>query len=370
MIKQLHIHGYKCFVDQMIPFAPLTVLTGANASGKSTVIQSLLLLRQSNAQGELEIGLLKLNGPLVKVGTALDIFSQDAVDQSITFTVTDKEESFQSIFVYNDAESKSYVLNGPKYDGPSRSDCNLWKPTFNYLNAERIGPRLLYPIPTDERWKHNVGIQGEFAPYVLGRAARDRESIANGAAAVDPSTGEIMSQLLHEQTRLWMRKIVQDFEFEATLLEDADQVKILFGNRGLAGSLVRPTNIGFGLIYTLPIIVAALVAPPGSLLIIENPEAHLHPASQSAMGMFLAQVVSAGVQVVIETHSDHVLNGIRRAVRDTTVSADEVVINYFRVPEGEGVQQVVQPKMYPSGGIRPWPQGFFDQAERDLRKLI
>src|SRR5438046_1441121 len=83
----------------------------------------------------------------------------------------------------------------------------------------------------------------------------------------------------------------------------------------VASSEYRPTNVGFGITYALPIVVSILSARPGSLVIIENPEAHLHPRGQVRMGELLSLASTAGIQVLIETHSDHVLNGIRLAVR-------------------------------------------------------
>ena len=115
--------------------------------------------------------------------------------------------------------------------------------------------------------------------------------------------------------------------------------------------------------------MAALSANRDDLLLIENPEVHLHPAGQAAMGEFLADVASAGVQVVIETHSDHVLNGIRRAVRSRTLSADDVALHFFRPRRGveqDGVPQVESPSLDADGNIDAWPEGFFDQFDKDM----
>ncbi len=111
--------------------------------------------------------------------------------------------------------------------------------------------------------------------------------------------------------------------------------------------------------------VGGLLAPADSLLIIENPEAHLHPAGQAQIGIFLAQAAAAGIQVVIETHSDHVLNGIRRAVRSKLIQPDQVAISFL-----QGAGRVVTPRIYADGGIDPWPVGFFDQIEKDLLELF
>ena len=115
--------------------------------------------------------------------------------------------------------------------------------------------------------------------------------------------------------------------------------------------------------------VAALSSGPDDLLLIENPEVHLHPAGQSAMGAFLALVASAGVQVIIETHSDHVLNGIRRAVKNRTLSHENVALHFFR-PRDEGrtsgEPQVQSPILDVEGNLDSWPDGFFDQFDKDM----
>ena len=119
----------------------------------------------------------------------------------------------------------------------------------------------------------------------------------------------------------------------------------------------------------LPIVVAALSANGGDLLLIENPEVHLHPAGQAEMGTFLAEVASAGVQVLIETHSDHVLNGIRRAVKSGTLVSGDVVLHFFRPrceDRTEGGPQVQSPVLDADGNIDNWPDGFFDQFDRDM----
>ena len=119
----------------------------------------------------------------------------------------------------------------------------------------------------------------------------------------------------------------------------------------------RPIHTGFGLTQVLPIMVAALSANKDDLLLIENPEVHLHPAGQAAIGEFLAEVASAGVQVVIETHSDHVLNGIRRAVKNRTLPSADVALHFFRPRRGgrsEAGPQVQSPTIDADGNIDSW----------------
>jgi len=127
----------------------------------------------------------------------------------------------------------------------------------------------------------------------------------------------------------------------------------------------RPIHAGFGLTQVFPIIVAALSLPKEHILLIENPEVHLHPAGQALMGQFLAEVAHAGVQVIVETHSDHVLNGIRRSVKAKNLSPDQVALHFFR-NRSEGASQVVSPQLDRSGNLDNWPEGFFDQFDKDM----
>jgi predicted ATPase len=361
MIRELRLQNFKCFADTTLTFAPLTLLAGANAAGKSTTIQSLLLLRQSHLRGALGRGELLLNGTLASVGTARDVLNQAGTSGAISFEIADSAGRIGHFpFRFDREQRDSYVLNAdgrPRYE----TEINLFTPQFNYLNAERIGPRLLYPMAELRGDSIDVGVHGEYAAHVLARY-RDELIICTDLALRNEEAGEV-SRTVEAQTRYWMRTFIPDFDIQIDELTAADQVQVML--RTGSREFVRPTNIGFGIIYTLPIVVAALVAPAGSLLIVENPEAHLHPASQSKIGMFLARAAAAGIQVIIETHSDHVLNGIRRSVRSAILSPQQVSIIFF-----SGAGQIEQPQIYIDGGIDPWPDGFFDQIEKDLRELF
>lgn len=130
----------------------------------------------------------------------------------------------------------------------------------------------------------------------------------------------------------------------------------------------RPQNVGFGLTQLFPILVALLAARPGSLLIVENPEVHLHPQAQQAIGFLLARVAASGVQVVVETHSDHVLNGVRLAGKAAAIRAEDVAI-YFFGRSATGIT-LEAPTMDADGRLDIWPTGFFDQFDRALSELL
>ena len=90
----------------------------------------------------------------------------------------------------------------------------------------------------------------------------------------------------------------------------------------------------------MPILATGLIAEAGSYMIVENPEAHLHPSAQSKIGRFLAMVAHTGVKVIIETHSDHVINGIQIAAAKHEIESADVSIQFFSQEKSE-----IQPKV-------------------------
>jgi predicted ATPase len=145
----------------------------------------------------------------------------------------------------------------------------------------------------------------------------------------------------------------------------ANVATLRFRDRELIADWSKPTNVGFGFSYALPIGVAALTAMPGTLLLVENPEAHLYPTGQSQIGRFLARVAGSGVQVIVETHSDHVINGMRLEVAQSqSLPKEDVVIYFF----GAG-NVPVKIELQSIGVFTSWPSGFFDQTELDLGQL-
>ena len=129
----------------------------------------------------------------------------------------------------------------------------------------------------------------------------------------------------------------------------------------------RAGNVGFGLSHVLPVL-SGLLAPSGALCLIENPEAHLHPRGQTKLAELAVRASRAGVQVMAETHSDHFIDGIRIAVRDGLIRPKDVAIHYFEREGGKSV--VASPQVDSDGRLSSWPEGFFDQHEDNLIRLL
>jgi predicted ATPase len=378
MITSLYLKNFKPFKDQPLVFRPLTLLSGLNSTGKSSVLQSLLLLRQSYEQKLLEKTGLALNGELVNIGTAQDALFEGAgkADQISFELVLDDDK--KGIWSFNyDQELDVLNLTSPPV-APEVYESNLFSENnFHYLQAERIGPRTFFKmLDFPVRQLGKLGISGEYTTHFL---SVNQDKLIPNSRLSHPNVKllkrglddpETPSKFLIDQVEAWMGEISPGTKIRLEPKPDIDliSVKYFYGD----SNPYRATNVGFGISYTLPLLVAVLASPPGTLIILENPEAHLHPKGQSKMGELLALAANCGVQVVIETHSDHVLNGIRRVVHAGKLDHKDVQLHYFQRQEKEGLAftEVVSPHIKRSGRIDKWPDGFFDQMEKDLMELI
>ena len=378
MLTRIDLRHFKCFAMLKLPLRPLTLLSGANASGKSSVLQALVLLHQTMREHEWSTHLM-LNGAAVQLGTATDVIDQVHGRSDCEIALFDGERAYRWEFE-GERDEMSMAVRRVSVDGLDAGDSeplhyllpsNLLPASshhysltkrlcgLTYLTAERLGPREYY-ILDDPQLTAVVGPRGECAISVLhsGRDTRvldrlvDRDVPNNRFRQVEARMGWFFPGC-----RLAIEQVPRANAVTLGIRISTDT------------DFQRPIHTGFGLTQVLPIVVAALSASRDDLLLIENPEVHLHPAGQAAMGEFLADVTSAGVQVVIETHSDHVLNGIRRAVRSRTLPADDVALHFFRPRRGveqDGVPQVESPSLDADGNIDAWPEGFFDQFDKDM----
>ncbi|MEE3718248.1 DUF3696 domain-containing protein [Tumidithrix elongata RA019] len=364
MINLVELRSFKCFEKEVLKLENITLLTGLNSSGKSSFIQSLLLLRQSYHQGLLPDFGLALNGDLVAIGTAQDALFEGAVEDQIGFEVTWEDgKKGQWLFNY-DGIADVLSLNSQ----PTISEIyntSLFENSFHYLTAERIGPRPFFETSEFQvRQLKQIGTRGEYAAHFLS-VYRD-EDIPN----LSLSHPKAKSNSLIEQVRAWMGEVSPGTKIERKVSPDMGLVSLQY-SYGLSNPY-RATNVGFGITYTLPILIAILSAPAGTLIVLENPEAHLHPKGQAMMGNLLALAANCGVQVIVETHSDHVLNGIRLAVHSGKIKPDDVCLHFFQRIEqnGQASSKVSSPKIDRNGRIDQWPDGFFDEWDKSLDALL
>ncbi|MFB7426054.1 DUF3696 domain-containing protein [Streptomyces hydrogenans] len=381
MIEHLSLANFKAFRSARIRLAPVTLLTGLNSSGKSTVLQSLALLRQSYDSGILMStdgdtdsgGGFLLDGDLVELGTGQDLLHEDFTTAgpgttpliSVALETADKETYIWSTRYESEQDVLPLVTSRLPDDW---GDVPLFSRGFQYLKADRITPATTYPRSHHQAIGRGfLGSRGEHAVNFLRHHAQ--VVLSDGHPLRHPQSG---GHTLLDQVVAWMQELCPGVNLEASEIPGIDSVRLSFGFGGTAGldstRRRRPTNVGFGLTYALPIVVACLTAGPGSLILLENPEAHLHPRGQSRMAALIAAAASAGAQLVVETHSDHVLDGTRLAVKQGRLAASDTAVHFFR-GNGAGVE-IITPTVAEDGSLSEWPEGFFDESENTLDQLL
>jgi predicted ATPase len=359
MLKKIKLENFKCFKKLEIDINMLNVFSGINGMGKSTAIQSLLMLRQSYKQGFLPEKVC-LNGDFVLLGTGKDVLFEDANEETIKIELTEEQETIIYKIKY---KKDSDVLEVKK---PYLKDSLSLTGSFEYLNAERTSPQVIYPKSTfhvDSIMQ--LGINGQFAVHYLLKHSEDplpwnscfnKESFLKGAV------------------QYWLNEISPNVKIDLQDIDNTDLARIgyYFSTKEGKTNVFRPTNVGFGISYILPVIIAILKAEKGSILIIENPEAHLHPKGQRKIGELISMCASSGVQIFIETHSDHVLNGIRIATKRQLIKHIDVSLFFFDKIEKDNVfEHIVKcPKINEKGKLDYWPDGFFDEWEKALDEII
>ena len=470
MLRRIGLTNFKCFDALDLPCAPLNLLCGLNGMGKSSVIQALLVLRQSFRGGHLQEGRLVLGGALTDLGAGSDVLFEDADDEVVGFVLHGDQPQPQSngsrtcpvtgqpvkrgkVFAGGgkDATAKSILnrllseelekeelgvlVKDPKafqraaaaarkagvrkvlkpsqyffgsmveaaWAGAFRSSRfgdqltavspvdvrgtiptglfassdavrqekgipPVWRevPPFGgrlvYVEAERIGPRKWYPLSEIMAHVREFGARGEYAWNYLN----DKQNELFDAG--DPRCRD--QRRLLDVVDHWLQYVSPGVHLQIRSVSDADAVVagFTFDRPGdVASRRHRATNVGFGLSYVLPVVLA-LLSQRGTLCLIENPEAHLHPRGQTRLAELAARAAAAGVQVFVETHSDHFLDGVRLAIHDGLIPPADVAIHYF---EREGGRAVVSsPNVDADGRLSRWPAGFFDQHEENLARLL
>lgn len=398
MLSFIRLVNFKCFQDLGIRCAPLTLLCGLNGMGKSSVIQALLLLSASRGRES-----LKLNGADVELGTPRDVLYEGADTDSVTFELqwAGKDSFFAtfnmskdgSMFVDRDTEPVVHPDTGEQdvdYIGWSRKWDKWDFPRLTgdrfrdallllerkvvrgvpvsgppiYIGAERVGPRKIYDHADTFRNVASLDAAGAHTLSYLSAHGRDR--LGKDDARCAPIWGERLSDALE----YWLQEVTPGVHLDYEVVRDADALiaGYSFDRPGdVPTRRYRATNVGFGLSYVLPVL-AGLLVPRGNLCLIENPEAHLHPRGQARIAELAVRAAVAGVQVIVETHSDHFLDGVRVAVREGLIRPEDTAVHYFEREGGRSL--VVTPEIDADGRLSHWPNGFFDQHDDNLARLL
>ncbi len=369
MLNFLRIQRFKSLNDAQFPLASLNLFSGLNGMGKSSLVQSLLLLRQSHEKNILFNKGLLLKGEYVSLGTGQDILTETAEKETIDFTLTwNNENPIHFTFNY-DSKSDLQPLEIKKTRiHKSINNKSLFSKNFQYLSADRISPKSSYEVSDYYiRDLNSLGNHGEYTAHYIAEYGLVPLSIEALKHPDSPSLS------LLDNLDKWMSEISPGIRIHAELQPTMNVVSLNYafqqGNEMTAD--FKPQNVGFGLTFALPVLTTILRSSPGDMVIIENPEAHLHPAGQSIIGKLCSIAAQNNVQLFIETHSDHFLNGVRVAIREQVISSHKVKIFYLeRSSTSVHEALVINPEIDEDGRIDVWPKGFFDEGDRLLEKLL
>ena len=340
-VNNIKIKNFKSLKDVKIILSNLTLITGVNSAGKSSFIEVLLLFIKANQKLD-----IKNSG---------EMFYQEAKNEDIILNCNDLTLRLFTTGKYN------YPLQGLE-----RKELNLFSSRFQYINTNRVAPQKSYSISDDDIKNNSIGSKGEYTAHYLN--ANKNSKIIDNLRHKNAKTNRLI-----ENISLWLGDISGGIEIGTEIYRDLEKVSLfyIYNYQNKKTDKYTPLNVGFGLTYVLPIIVAILKAKPNDLLIIENPESHLHPKAQSKIAELCAIASANGVQMIVETHSDHFLNGIRVATKKGILTPEQSNIYYFRKDKDELETKIDRLSIDEEGRINEsWPKGFFDEYRNQLDELL
>ena len=254
MIKNLYIKNFKSLKEVDLEMRNLNLLTGLNGSGKSSLIQTLLLLRQSYEIDKGKLTLKNPNNDLFDAGVAEDIYYQFGVEKEIIFNLKlESNPELKWIFGCDifTKPNDDVLYAKEKYSKENLESCNLFTNSFQYLSTERIGPKNSYPASIEKVEKEKtLGVFGEYAVHFLhlfGNKIEITEKLQHPKSRSD--------KLIH-QTEAWLSEIVGGVRISTEEISN-DEIKLDFQfetNRGKTHKF-KPKNVGFGLSFLLPVIL-------------------------------------------------------------------------------------------------------------------
>lgn len=463
MFKSIRLKNYKCFNNLDLEIAPLTILCGTNSSGKSSIINSFLMLKQSYESNITENS-MSFNGEYIKCGSYEDIstdrngapiafkvryalqkprkprgnrvsktditafktlaklfpnpkeissFDVESVvvlkrDQStnrikdnivdeyrITLTVFRNSHSSLDVKInLKHSQDKQYVItidNIPNGAGEIiqkqvvLKSCVCYFENFTPINAfatsvspadmkiedilanlylifrmnatqfrniKYLTPLRVYPqrnyILDNEA--NNVGLSGEFTPHIMYKYA---DQNVNGF--LPPQEKICIGKEKYQSFSYFVNEWMDYLGLGKYTLDNAfEMIKVNVSDFNIS-------NVGFGVSQVLPILVSGLIEQKSELLLLEQPEIHLHPSAQMGIADFLLSMAAVQRGLIIETHSDHIINRVvKRILQDKTGTLNQLVKIYF-VDGTNREEPITQIIVDPQKGITNAPQQFFTQ---------
>ena len=400
MLKRIGFDNFKCLSGKDFNLSKVNVFTGYNGRGKSSVMQAILMLSQSVRKDDLNsFAHLHVNGDLVKLGDFDELlFNTDKLYFDVSMILSNTKDHEIVLGYDMDNDYKVGVLKKCEIDGenffdtassmPSSSNDSkksdigdlrqlpvyvynhFWSQNLHYVSANRQGPVKF--VERDEVPEYfRVGADGSRTINTLS-SYRDKVDKRMNINLDDDNSYDLMTAATK-----WIDNIMNGGSLNVSgnaihtndgqgNIKKSTILSLGFGVKE-DGNIYPSYHVGFGYSYILSIVVTALIAKEGDIVIVENPEAHLHPEAQTRLTFMLAKLGARGVQVFIETHSEHVINGIRLAALKEEYALDNEDVRIFFFDKDFQKKDLIIEK---NGKILNWPERFFDQYQKELSEII
>ena len=407
MITKLRAQNFKSWKDTSeLRFAPITGFFGANSSGKTSILQVLLILKQTVAQPSDWNEPLYFGGEksLVNLGSFDDVIFQHnsnlSLHVSVSWKLPEEMEIGRGLTIVTSIDKLSERPNLASFQyGTDRPRWRLVRDsagyTFAFLDFHAKGgvstqsrdPYRCYGVVEprggpDEHMKAFLTRQDAFESLFKGihylgplREHPRHHYIwdehpdgvgQHGENAISALlSGRVQLFSMEEQIPKWLQRLelIDSYRLQPDLKEKGRYELYVTTYKG--GPEVHLTDVGFGVSQVLPVLILCYYAPEGSILILEQPEAHLHPKVQSELGDVLIDVLkNRNIQIILESHSEHLLHRLTRRIAEGEISADAMALYSCQI--NEGVSEIERLKMDEYGNISNWPQNFFGDDTGDL----
>lgn len=244
---------------------------------------------------------------------------------------------------------------------------DFWTERFSYLGPLRDDPKVIFAAPTDIE-RRSVGTKGEFTAAVLTEWGDKEIEYPLPPGKDDGATMKSSKGPLAEAVRTWLQ-----YMGLVDGVSTRELAKIGYELTVRSSGLNKPLdlmNVGVGVSQILPTLVMTLIAPEGSTLILEQPELHLHPGVQSILGDFLLGMADLGKQCLVETHSEHLVNRVRRRIAEAPEDSVMKLVRIYFAEKPDLATKIIPVKPNEYGAIPDWPEGFFDEAADETEMII
>ena len=399
MITELRAQNFKSWKDtSSLQFAPLTGLFGANSSGKTSILQVLLMLKQTveHPSPDWNEALYFGNeGSLVNLGSFNDVIYQHDSNLSLAMSIswkliksvciaptqsplpdniiiqnlnplrqhpkelkniafsTNINSEYVESFYYETPQNRFYVpVSSSQFRcyGYRTGRVKVQELFSKFEKVfENLFSRILYLGPLREYPRRRYPWEGDHPKGVGQYGEKTTSALLSGRIRHFP---------VDEQIPKWLQRLDLIDSYDIQPFSDTGGDYNFLVKQYKGGPEVPLTDVGFGVSQVLPVLILCYYAPEGSILILEQPEAHLHPKVQSELADVLIDIVkNRNVQIILESHSENLLLRLMRRIAEEEISVDQTALYFCQI--NDGTSEIERLDMDQYGNIRNWPQNFF-----------